>query len=314
MIKKIIFNLVLLTFASNAFTQIASKYVNDEGIESDPDVLFVEMFDDGLPDIISRYNDIQNSEGMVLEKDIPPGSKEGFSLKMTSIQGKNNGGHLYKSFSPGFDSVVYLRYYIKYPETSKGYFHHEGVWFGGYNPATKYANPQAGICGLGDKRISIAYEMMDSNRLHGYPHIGTYIYWGDMRNFPNDVCYGNLMQCGDYNPPAKATFDEWTCVEVMIKLNNPVTAYNGELRTWINGKETGYWGPGFPKGSWTWGNFFINPDGEPFEGFRWRTDENLNINWIWLEFYHDDPKAPDSFMQLDHVVMAKKYIGPIRDN
>lgn len=120
------------------------------------------------------------------------------------------------------------------------------------------------------------------------------------------------MECGEYNPPRPAKFDEWTCVEVMIKLNNPVHSYNGELRTWINGEETGHWGPGFPNGKWVWGNFFITPEGEPFEGFRWRTDENLNINWIWLEFYHDDKDAPNSFMQLDHVVMAKKYIGPIR--
>ena len=166
--KKSIVIFVLLILAFNSYAQISIKYPNDKGIEKDPNVLFVENFDDDLRSVISRYDNVHNSEGMVLEKDIPPGSKDGFSLKMTSIQGKTNGGHLYKSFSPGFDSVVYLRYYIKYPETSKGYFHHEGVWFGGYNPAVKYANPQAGICGLGDKRISIAYEMMDSNRLHSF--------------------------------------------------------------------------------------------------------------------------------------------------
>lgn len=309
---KILFTSLFLLTVFYSYAQISEKYLNDKGIENDPDVLFTEMFDDEFSKVVSRYQDVQNAKGMTLEKDLPPGSKEGYSLKMTSLQGKNTGGHLYRNFTPGFDSVVYLRYYIKYPETSKGYFHHEGVWFGGYNPATRFANPQAGICGLGDKRISISYEMMDSNRIHAYPHIGTYIYWGDMRNFPNNYCYGNLMECGDHRPPKPAKFDEWTCVEVMIKLNNPVTAYNGELRTWINGEETGYWGPGFPKGKWTWGNFFITPEGEPFEGFRWRTDEKLNINWIWLEFYHDDKKAPDSSMQLDHIVMAKKYIGPIK--
>jgi hypothetical protein len=310
---KPIFTCIFLFLSVFSFSQISEKYPNDKGIENDPEVLFVEKFDDGLKNILSRYDNIHNADGMILENDLPPGSSDGFSLKMTSIQGKNNGGHLYKNFTPGFDSVIFLRYYIKYPKSSKGYFHHEGVWFGGYNPATKFANPQAGRCGLGDKRISIAYEMMDSSRLYPYPHIGTYIYWGDMRNFPNNFCYGNLMQCGEYAPPAQALFDEWTCVEIMIKLNNPISEYNGELRTWINGVETGYWGPGFPNGSWTWGNFFINPNGEPFEGFRWRTDENLNINWIWLEFYHDDPRASDSYMQLDHIVMAKKYIGPIKN-
>src|SRR5690554_5293147 len=130
------FSLILLFITT--YGQISDNYLNDKGIEQDPDVLFTEMFDDDLPALFSRYHDIQNREGMLLEMDIPPGSKDGYSLKMTSIQGENSGGHLYKNFTPGFDSVVYLRYYIKYPETSKGYFHHEGVWFGGYNPATKY--------------------------------------------------------------------------------------------------------------------------------------------------------------------------------
>ena len=81
--KKSIVIFVLLILAFNSYAQISIKYPNDKGIEKDPNVLFVENFDDDLRSVISRYDNVHNSEGMVLEKDIPPGSKDGFSLKMT---------------------------------------------------------------------------------------------------------------------------------------------------------------------------------------------------------------------------------------
>ena len=138
-------------------------------------------------------------------------------------------------------------------------------------------------------------------------------------NDAGDDCYGNLMISeGKTNndAPASSTapvvdYDEWMCIEVMIKLNNPVTEYNGEMRIWQNGEEVGYWGPGFPNGHWVKDKWYQNPDDPAFEGFRWRTDANLNINWIWFEFYHDNDNAPPSNIKFDHFVMATEYIGPI---
>jgi hypothetical protein len=225
---------------------------------------------------------------------------------------------LYKRFIPGFDSTIYIRYYVKYPSISNGYFHHEGVWFGGYNPATDWPNPRAGTCGLGSSRLSIAYEPVWQQV--NPPGMDTYLYWGDMQSFDGgSTCYGNVMitqGSTDYGNPALPTapvvaLDQWMCVEVMIKLNNPVTAYNGELAIWQNGVQVGHWGPGFPNGHWLKDKWYNNPNDPPFQGFRWRTDAMLNINWLWLEFYHDDPNAPSSYIKFDHLVMANKYIGPM---
>jgi len=305
---------VTLILNLNINGQIANDYPNDIGIENDSRVLFVEKFDDNLTDILSRYDSYVNPEGFVLDALKPPDVISGNSLRFTSIQGVNHGGYLYKNFGEGFDSTVFLRYYVYYPETSKGFLHHEGVWVGGYNPDLNWPYPQAGSCGLGDSRLSIAYEIMDSSWVYPYPHIITYNYWGDMRGFPDGYCWGNQMQSGDFMPPDTALFGEWTCVEIMIKLNYPIDAFNGELQTWINGVETGHWGSGFPNGYWVWGNFHIDPNGEPFEGFRWRTDENLKINWIWPQFYHDNANAPNSSMLIDNIVMATEYIGPVKNN
>jgi len=300
---------------------IASLYPGDVNIENDPDVLYVEKFEDGIPNILSRYSDKKNIAGMSLDSDVPPGSVGGSSLKMTSKTGEvNDGCHLFKHFTSGFDSTVYIRYYVKYPSTSVGYFHHEGVWFGGYNPATDYPSPQAGTCGLGSNRLSIAYETVWQKA--NPPGMDTYLYWGDMQSYDGgNTCYGNAIitegRTDFKNPPASTApvnaLDQWMCVEVMIKLNNPVTAHNGELRIWQNGKEVGYWRQGFPNGHWLKDKWYNNPADPPFAGFQWRTDANLNINWLWFEFFHDNPNAPPSYIKFDHLVMAKKYIGPIKN-
>jgi len=296
---------------------IASKYPGDLRIQNDPNVLYVEEFDDGMTNVLSRYNDIQNSEGMSLDTDVPPGSPGPNSIKMTSIKGVNVGGHLFKSFGPGFDSTVYVRYYVKYPSISKGYFHHEGVWFGGYNPVIDYPFPRAGSCGMGGSRLSISYENVWRGNL---PGMDTYLYWGDMQSYDGGLtCYGNTMinegRTGNGSAISKVApvdvLDKWMCVEIMIKLNNPVTAYNGELAVWQNGVQVGYWGPGFPNGHWLKDKWYNNPADPPFQGFRWRTDGNLKINWLWFEFYHDNPDAPSSYIKFDHLVIATKYIGPI---
>ncbi|HEX5554568.1 MAG TPA: hypothetical protein VFX43_15095 [Chitinophagaceae bacterium] len=287
---------------------IAASYPHDIGIEKDPDVLYVEKFDDGMSNILSRYSDILNSEGMSVESDVPPGSKKGSSsLKITSIGGVNSGGHLFRRFDPGFDSVVYIRYYVKYPLVSKGYTHHEAIWFGGYNPSLTYPFPKAGICGLGDSRLSVSYEPVSQTDMN------TYLYWGGMKSWNGgSSCYGNTMI--HESPVAhEVPWDKWTCVEVMIKLNNPVSASNGELRIWQDGVEVGYWGPGFPKGHWEKDTWHYNEADPPFEGFRWRTDENLDINYIWIEYYHDQsPESARHYILFDNLVVADRYIGPIK--
>jgi len=317
--KTLILLLTISVISVQSFAQLANSYPNDEGIENDPNVLYVEKFEDGITNILNRYSDKKNITGMTLDTDIPVGSLGHNSVKITSItNGTNNGGHLYKKFTPGFDSTVYIRYYVKYPTISNGYFHHESVWFGGYNPSTSWPNPKAGTCGLGGSRLSIAYEPVWQQATP--PGMDTYIYWGDMKSYDSgSTCYGNIMlsegRTNNGNPPATGspavTFDQWMCIEIMIKLNNPVTAYNGELKVWQNGVQVGYWGPGFPNGHWLKDRWYNNPIDPPFQGFRWRTDAKLFINWIWFEFYHDDPNAPSSYIKFDHLVMAKEYIGPI---
>ncbi len=290
---------------TNLDSSLAGKYPSDIGIEYDPDVFYTEKFNDGMANILARYTDVLNSEGMSLDtEDVP--AKGSVAIKMTNQGGKNQGGHLFRRFNPGFDSTIYIRYYVKYPLSSKGYIHHESVWIGGYHPSTRYPSPNAGSCGLGDKRIAISYEPVNA------PNMDTYLYWGDMRAGARGKCYGNDMVNG--SPQSKKLdWGKWMCVELMIKLNNPVRAYNGELKVWQDGLEIGHWGPGFPNGKWDADSWFNDPAGQPFEGFRWRINEKLNLNYLWIQFYDDTtPEGQSHHIKFSNLVIARKYIGPIK--
>src|SRR5690606_29402950 len=129
----------------------------------------------------------------------------------------------------------------------------------------------------------------------------------NMRPSSDGRHWGNLLL---NNAAVQAGRGEWTCVEQMVKLNNPVSASNGEHAIWLNGVKVSHLGQGFPNGSWSGGVFTQSSTGTPFEGFRWRSDAKLNLNWIWLQNYASaDPAGFAGDMFFDHLVVARKRIG-----
>jgi hypothetical protein len=140
------------------------------------------------------------------------------------------------------------------------------------------------------------------------PLFDYYTYWMEMRGNPADSQFwGNHLIS---NPDVTVAGGKWACVELMVKLNNPVSAHNGELAMWIDGKEISHLGPGFPKGKWTWDRFTPDPSGTPFEGFRWRGNEALNLNWIRMSHYVSaDPQGYHGTLWFDQVVLARDHIG-----
>jgi Big-like domain-containing protein len=281
---------------------IAPLYPGDIGIENHPDVVFVERFDEAtLTDLFSRWTDILNGSAMTFSTDVPTGSRGLHSLNIPWVGGGvNNGGHLYKLLSPGVSDTLYVRYYVKYPTV--GHPQHEGAWIGGNNPPLTWPNPMAGVKPTGSDRFSAAAEQSDD-----LTHFDHYDYFSNMRAAPDGYYWGNTLL---NNPNVKVAAGQWACVEHMVKLNNPVTAMNGEHAIWINGTKVSHVGLNFPNGRWNGGNFTQDPTGTPFEGLRWRTDSNLNINYIWLENYSpNDPAGVTSSIKYDHVVAAKSRIG-----
>jgi hypothetical protein len=124
----------------------------------------------------------------------------------------------------------------------------------------------------------------------------------------------------------------WICIEHMIQMND-VGDSNGEQALWIDGRRVSHLGKGFPKGLWTYDKFTPNRGGRgvrwnhqtggpkdldvpaggaPFEGFRWRTDPELNVNFVWLYVYTQKPEGHRIRAWFDDVVLATEYIGPIQ--
>src|SRR2546428_60461 len=123
---------------------IAARYPGDVGIETDPEVFFVERFDEGtIASLAARYEDVLNQGDLSFVADIPSRSAASSSLLMTAVGGARSGAHLYKNLAAdgrAQDDTVYLRYYVKYrsPFTP----HHNGVWMGGANPPLDWPLPQ----------------------------------------------------------------------------------------------------------------------------------------------------------------------------
>jgi len=298
-------------FPATVISGIAGLYPGDVGIEDDPRIVFVEQFEEEtLDDLFANWDDIRNPQNMSLSDDVPISSGGKQSLKVRHIGQVDTGAHLYRRLLPGYDKL-YMRTYIKFASDC-GPIHHfyQG---GGYNPPTRWPQGGAGEKPNGDDRFTC--EITPYGNYDPW-HWDFYVYWMDMHICPDGKYWGN-----DFINDLTFSADKgkWICLEMMIKLNNPVSESNGELALWVDGKLRykdgqciSWLGEGFPKGGWVWDSFIPDPMGDPFGGFRWRFDENLNINFIWLLVYIT--QAQEGYISdvwYDHTVVAREYIGPI---
>lgn len=131
--------------------------------------------------------------------------------------------------------------------------------------------------------------------------------WMHMRGCARpDYFWGNIFKP---NPPAPINREERICVELMMKINDPVDSYNGEQAFWINGEKIHHFGEGYPNGYWIWDKFIPDPDSLPFEGFQWRNDAKLNLNFFLLLYYMTDGVTEKSdTIWFDDIVVSTKYI------
>ena len=108
------------------------------------------------------------------------------------------------------------------------------------------------------------------------------------------------------------------CLEIMIKTNT-IGKSDGEQEFWIDGKKMGHWKPGEPIGTWMRATFhtsgYWNTAPKPFEGYDWRSDPELKLNHIILQWYiskehSEKSRVDENIVYFDDVVVATEYIGP----
>jgi hypothetical protein len=307
---------------------LAAKYPGDAGIETDPEVLFVENFEEGSVEAVTaRWEAVRHPEIMSLAEDVPPGAAGKRSLLMTHVGGDegDDGGHLYRRLDEGHDQV-FARFYVKF-DADCAPVHHFGTCLGGNNPASPWPSVKAGIPTDGAKAFWTGIEPFGESWRWDY-----YTYWCEMRGSPpRGQTWGNSFV---WDPNLRVARDHWICVEMMVKMND-VGEPNGEQAFWIDGKPISHLKAGSPSGKWVYDKFYpgesgggvrwnrekggpecfeVAEGGEPFEGFRWRTVEELKVNFVWAYVYIT--KAPPGHVSkiwFDDIVVAKQYIGPIAE-
>lgn len=291
---------------------IAANYPGDVNIELDPQVVFVERFDEAtVGAMTARWADVRvagvpdPATASTFDPDVPPGSPAGcrsFGLhRIRDIQG----AHLWQRFVPGFDEL-YVRAYFKWPGTGGVYPQHSGIWIGGENPQGLWPDYGAGVPPTGSDKFIAGMEPASGTTTG---RVDTYDYFLGMSGI-----WGNWL----INDPAlRITPNTWTCFEQRVHLNDPLTASNGEQQFWINGTSVAHFGLGFPHGTWNYATstFTVDPNAPgTFEGFRWHTVDELKCSWVAFQNYADGTYAGGNYDQIDyvaHIVVATSYIGPL---
>jgi hypothetical protein len=203
--------------AAAAENGIASRYPGDLRIGRDSRVLLFEDFESGaVRDLSTRWSDVKNAEGMSFVADVPAASPGKRALEITSQAGVNTGGHLYTALPSG-QKRVHLRYYVQY--ASVGTYHHSGGWLGGYHP--KSAFPQGGS---GERSRRGAKNASRWLRTRRFGSALDFTYWMGMRPMAAE-----LLGQPPFGNPACVRPDQWTCIEILLKVNDPVSTANGEL-------------------------------------------------------------------------------------
>lgn len=290
-----------------------------------PEIVLYEDFEVAdITELGKRWTQISHPEIMDLSGDVPPGSAGRRSLLFRHIGGRGTGGHLYRKLEAGYKRL-FVRFYVKFDPTCAPIHHFFHV--GGYYPPTVWPQGGAGQRPRGDERFTVGVEPFGLDWRWDY-----YTYWMEMRGSPpKGQTWGN---CFINNPNLKVSRGAWQCLEVMIKLNEPVSESNGELALWVDGKLVSHLGPGFPRGKWVFDRFLpgqggealrwdderggperfrVEDYGEPFPGFRWRSDDRLQVNFVWVLLYITKANEGQvSQIWIDDVIAATSYIGPNR--
>jgi hypothetical protein len=298
---------------------LAARYPGDKGIAKDPAVLLAEDFEEGtIEDLAKRWTEVGNKDGkpLAFSDRRPDASRGKRSLEITATLGRDTGGHLFAPLAKGADTA-FARFYVRFAGDAD-YIHHF-VHMGGMNPQTRWPNPQAGSRPKGDDRFSVGIEPWgDRGRAEAPGLWNFYPYWHEMKISADGRYWGNgIRPVEDHAAPR----ERWQCVELMIKLNKPGER-DGELALWLDGRVAAHVRKGSPRGPWTGMGFrLLGKGGEPFEGFSWRTSDDLKVSNFWLLHYVTENAArqngvakpnPKNRVWFDDVVVATAYVGPIR--
>jgi hypothetical protein len=268
---------------------LAARYPCDNGITKDPQVIFATGFEAdtwaeewtyaGKMDVIDTVSEdgpraFEPLHGKALRVSIKQGANS--ALNTLFKFGKETGRE---------PEEIYFRYYLRlgsdWNQTIEG-GKMPGI-SGTYGVAGWGGRKSDGTDGW-SARGSFGRSIPDGNPLGGLHPIGTYCYHADMKGRYGDSWGWHR----DYRGFLEK--NRWYSIEQYLKLNT-VGRADGVLRAWVDGRIA-----------------FEKTD------IRFRRVDRLKIEQIWMNVYHGGkrPSPHDQHLFIDNVVIATKYIGPMK--
>ncbi len=282
---------------SGAGGTLSDRYPGDEGIDSDPSVLFHDDFEVGwgrwdAPNDDTRYLTILESPA------IANGGRRYLQSRVTTADLEED---MYISASPRVAfprrvDEVWWRFYARFPEIAPNPHHWVRLAAG-----TESWN-RSGLANTvppGDEGFWFDFDINNDDQFNFY------VYWYKMRSGRcNDgsatpgcagdqgttYYYGNVFRPPDQTPFPR---DEWICIEIHAKANDVGTS-NGELSFWIDDRLVGDYRMGTPEGTWLRAQFHTGgcdfsacTPPVPFEGFDFRSSEDVRFKAIFLDAYYE---------------------------
>jgi polysaccharide lyase-like protein len=268
---------------------IANRYAMDRGIEDNPDVYMTSRFESPLwladwsyvspeltfwPVAEDTARRFKPLDGKALRVKIPRGGTLGLDL------GYNFEGKIGRE-----PEEVYFRYYLRFAND----------WLpsvdGGKLPGISGTYGRAGWGGrkydgkLGwSMRGGFARAPDEGNPFREFVTLSTYAYHAGSEDFWGDEWVWDIGLRGLLRR------NQWYCIEQYFRVNR-VGASDGEIKTWVDGELALH-----------------------RTGIRVRDIPDIKIEKIWMNVYHGgtSPAAEDLHLYIDNVVIARRYIGPMR--
>jgi hypothetical protein len=260
---------------------------------------------------------------------------EGYLKSTVTTQDLEQQQYISSSSSVSFERVdeMYWRFYARFPDVAPNPHHWVRVSAGN---ESWNSSGLANTVPPGDEDFWFDFDINNDNVFNFY------VYWHEMRSGRcNDGStepgcegdqgttyhYGNVFRPADQQPYPR---DEWFCIEMRAKANTPGEK-DGELSFWIDDELVGDFRPGHPEGTWLRAQF--HPGGcdwsactepEPFEGFNFRTSEEVGFKRVILDAYYERGSAQrkrdamredglevsdEQTIYYDDVVVATERIG-----
>jgi hypothetical protein len=268
---------------------LAARYPGDRGLRKDSDVIFFTDFQS--QQWAQEWTHAGNLQ-VLQTLDTDPQRKfeplQGKALRSQLATGASTALNMLFKFKQQTGSEpeeVYFRYYLRlgddWNQTVQG-GKMPGI-SGTYGVAGWGGRKSDGTNGW-SARGSFGLSIPEDNPLAGRHPLGTYCYHADQEGTYGDIW---LWKCGYRGFLEK---NRWYCVEQHLKLNTPKKK-DGVLRAWIDGRLA-----------------FEKTD------IRFRDLDRLRIEQVWMNVYHGGtaPSPYDQHLFIDNVVIAQKYIGPMK--